>query len=224
MFLGGLGRGTYDCLSHAQALLSYLDLWNTPHLYFENAPSRNKRISTEMSSGDAPPPEDFISFDSDPPVEKQLGNANETTPVSSLSAATAKAKAALFGLMPPPPPKSRTPQAVRPDSALILAEETSEEPRARPKQKVLDEDEWTMQIEAIVERDYFPDLPKLKDRLEWLEARNSGDPARISEAIGNITARRVGCAPNCTLPQRKQDRSTDVFLFRLDFSTAFMHC
>ena len=47
-----------------------------------------------------------------------------------------------------------------------------------------------MQLEAIVERDYFPEMTRLKDRLEWLEARNSGDPQRMSAALGNITKRR----------------------------------
>lgn len=43
-------------------------------------------------------------------------------------------------------------------------------PRA-PKQeiKVLDEDEWTEKIEAIIQRDYFPDVPKLENKLEWLQ-------------------------------------------------------
>lgn len=35
---------------------------------------------------------------------------------------------------------------------------------------VLDEDEWTERIEAIIERDYFPDVPKLQNKLEWLQA------------------------------------------------------
>ena len=51
-------------------------------------------------------------------------------------------------LMPPPPPR----QAKR-----------------KREQVVLDEDEWTEQIEAIIQRDYFPDLPKLENELEWLE-------------------------------------------------------
>lgn len=43
---------------------------------------------------------------------------------------------------------------------------------AMPKQKqplVLDEDEWTERIEAIIERDYFPDIPKMQNKLEWLQ-------------------------------------------------------
>jgi len=38
---------------------------------------------------------------------------------------------------------------------------------------ILDEDEWTERIEAIIERDYFPDVPKLQNKLEWLQARQA---------------------------------------------------
>ena len=37
------------------------------------------------------------------------------------------------------------------------------------EQALLDEDEWTDRIEAIIQRDYFPDLPKLQNKLEWLQ-------------------------------------------------------
>ncbi|KAF5838600.1 hypothetical protein DUNSADRAFT_2509 [Dunaliella salina] len=45
--------------------------------------------------------------------------------------------------------------------------------------QVLDEDEYVAQIEAIVERDYFPDIPKLRSQLEWEQAVNTGDPFLI---------------------------------------------
>ena len=34
---------------------------------------------------------------------------------------------------------------------------------------VLDEDEWTEAVELIIERDYFPDIPKMQNKLEWLQ-------------------------------------------------------
>ena len=54
------------------------------------------------------------------------------------------------GLMLPPPLPARAPKRKR-------------------EQKVLDEEEWTEKLEAIVQRDYFPDIPKLENELEWLE-------------------------------------------------------
>jgi len=37
------------------------------------------------------------------------------------------------------------------------------------EQTLLEEDEWTDRIEAIIQRDFFPDLPKLQNKLEWLQ-------------------------------------------------------
>ena len=39
------------------------------------------------------------------------------------------------------------------------------------EQTLLEEDEWTDRIEAIIQRDFFPDLPKLQNKLEWLQVR-----------------------------------------------------
>lgn len=58
------------------------------------------------------------------------------------------------GLMLPPP--SRAPKSGRAVNP-------------RPKALVLDEDEWASQLEAIIERDFFPDVPKLQSKLEWLQ-------------------------------------------------------
>jgi len=34
------------------------------------------------------------------------------------------------------------------------------------EQTLLEEDEWTDRIEAIIQRDFFPDLPKLQNKLQ----------------------------------------------------------
>ena len=54
-------------------------------------------------------------------------------------------------------------------------------PARAPKRPpaVLDEDEFAEKLGAIIERDYFPDIPKLQSQLEWLQAVNSGDPMRM---------------------------------------------
>ncbi|ERN01023.1 hypothetical protein AMTRI_Chr03g145700 [Amborella trichopoda] len=68
--------------------------------------------------------------------------------------------------------------------------------------KVLDEDSYVAAIEKIVERDFFPDIPKLQDRLDWLEAARTGDPMSIRDAQLKILERRnPGLAhPNAPTP------------------------
>ncbi|XAR55286.1 hypothetical protein NMG60_11035318 [Bertholletia excelsa] len=61
---------------------------------------------------------------------------------------------------------------------------------------VLDEDTYVAAIEKIIERDFFPDIPKLRDRLDWLEAVRSGDPIQIRDAQLKIIERRGGKVTN----------------------------
>ncbi|KAL5727849.1 hypothetical protein ACHQM5_000994 [Ranunculus cassubicifolius] len=57
---------------------------------------------------------------------------------------------------------------------------------------VLDEDKYVASIEKIIERDFYPDLPKLRDRLDWLEATRSRDPLIIKDVQLKILERRGG--------------------------------
>lgn len=61
---------------------------------------------------------------------------------------------------------------------------------SRKHPRVLDEDAYVEAIEKIIERDYFPDISKLRDRLDWLEAIKSGDPIQIRDAQLKIMERR----------------------------------
>lgn len=49
---------------------------------------------------------------------------------------------------------------------------------ARQKALVLDEDEWASQLDAIIERDFFPDVPKLQSKLEWLQVGPCAPPGK----------------------------------------------
>ncbi|KAI9120776.1 hypothetical protein K1719_007809 [Acacia pycnantha] len=55
---------------------------------------------------------------------------------------------------------------------------------------VLDEDAYVAAIEKIIECDFFPDISKLRDRLDWLEAIKTGDPVQIRDAQLKIMERR----------------------------------
>ncbi|CAN8269549.1 unnamed protein product [Cochlearia groenlandica] len=60
----------------------------------------------------------------------------------------------------------------------------------RKRMRVLDEDAYVEAIEKIIERDYFPDISKLKDRLDWIQAVKTRDPIQIRDAQLKIIERR----------------------------------
>ncbi|QDZ21821.1 hypothetical protein A3770_06p43390 [Chloropicon primus] len=64
--------------------------------------------------------------------------------------------------------------------------------RRRQGPKVLREEAWLKQLEAIIQRDYFPEIPKLQSKLEWLQAVNSGDEGRMRWAQRRNALRRAG--------------------------------
>ncbi|CAD5114921.1 unnamed protein product [Dimorphilus gyrociliatus] len=51
----------------------------------------------------------------------------------------------------------------------------------KPKKNVLGEDTYTEQVENIIERDFFPDLPMLKAEKEYMEAVEKKDYAKLRE-------------------------------------------
>jgi hypothetical protein len=61
----------------------------------------------------------------------------------------------------------------------------------RPNVTVLEEDDWTEKLEAIIQRDYFPDVPKLENQLEWLRVcipfavKESGGLAVMEVMVGD---------------------------------------
>ncbi|KAM3324047.1 hypothetical protein P3S67_005198 [Capsicum chacoense] len=55
-------------------------------------------------------------------------------------------------------------------------------PTNKRRSKLLDEDTYISAIEKIIERDFFPDIPKLLNRLDWLETIRTGDPVQIRDA------------------------------------------
>lgn len=97
-------------------------------------------------------------------------------------------------LSSPSPSVSETPVHQNLGSSNSLVTTTPKNPRKRASSTVLDEDAYVAAIEKIIERDFFPDIPKLRDRLDWLEATRTGDPMQIRDAQLKIIERRSGKA------------------------------
>ncbi|KAK1439776.1 hypothetical protein QVD17_05596 [Tagetes erecta] len=96
-------------------------------------------------------------------------------------------------LSSPSPSVSETPARQTPGSSSnSLITTTPKNPSKRNSSTVLDEDTYVAAIEKIIQRDFFPDIPKLRDRLDWLEATRSGDPMLIRDAQLKIIERRSG--------------------------------
>eukprot|EP00971_Amphidinium_carterae_P295553 5869905-Amphidinium_carterae.1 len=58
--------------------------------------------------------------------------------------------------------------------------------RSTPKH-VLQEDDYTEAISALIERDFFPDLPHLRLRQELFQAKRSGDDVRMRDILSVLS-------------------------------------
>ena len=72
-------------------------------------------------------------------------------------------------------------------SGLMLPPPARPAKRKRP-QTILEEDEWTAKLEAIIQRDYFPDIPKLESELEWLGVSSYKLPCleKFAQKMSNV--------------------------------------
>ncbi|KAE8676321.1 putative WRKY transcription factor [Hibiscus syriacus] len=94
---------------------------------------------------------------------------------------------------------------------------------SRKRPRVLDEDSYVAAIEKIVERDFFPDISKLRDRLDWLEAIKTGDPIQIRDAqlkiierrgkkVNNANSERRGLSGEADCRESEEDVDTNLSL------------
>ncbi|CAG9465249.1 unnamed protein product [Pedinophyceae sp. YPF-701] len=83
-------------------------------------------------------------------------------------------------LMPPPAPRGAPERGTLPGQVTARGE------------TVLAESDWAAAMAAIIDREYFPDLPRLQNRADWMAALRSGDPRIIARAQANIIRRRAG--------------------------------
>ena len=58
--------------------------------------------------------------------------------------------------------------------------------RRAARREVLDEDEFVDKLDSIIQRDFYPELPRLRSQLELLEALDAGDTERARRAFAQI--------------------------------------
>lgn len=68
---------------------------------------------------------------------------------------------------------------------------TSTSQRSKPKPKVLDEDDYLEKLESIIQRDFFPDIEKLKAQTEYLDAVERNDVEKIRSLQLRYSSRRT---------------------------------
>lgn len=70
----------------------------------------------------------------------------------------------------------------QPSNALQQVTAATVQPlRKKPKKEVISEETYVEGIEKIIQRDFYPDLPKLRTQLEWLEAEQNHDLGKMRE-------------------------------------------
>ncbi|XP_065874465.1 uncharacterized protein [Euphorbia lathyris] len=99
--------------------------------------------------------------------------------------------------------------SLNPDKALQSSDKSSVTAPSNPRKRshVLDEDTYVEAIEKIIERDFFPDIAKLRDRLDLLEAAKTGDPVQIRDAQLKIIERRGRSASNSNVDGSTRTRN-----------------
>lgn len=73
-------------------------------------------------------------------------------------------------------------------NSIMLHDGNALKPEKR-KLKVLEEDDFTEKIEKIIERDYFPDLPKLKAQFEYQNAMEKKDFTEVERIKAKFSVR-----------------------------------
>lgn len=54
-------------------------------------------------------------------------------------------------------------------TVALLSDDPYRPNRPKKRAKVLDEDDFVDSLQTIIERDYYPDLPRIRTKLAWLK-------------------------------------------------------
>lgn len=104
---------------------------------------------------------------------------------------------------------------VKKDSLTVVPASSITVVQKKKPQKILDEDTYTQDVENIIEKDFFPDLPDLKSKGEYFEALEKNDLVKLRKfqlkfTGGRPTTNRTECNSPATFetPDIRQEEES----------------